>query len=92
MELHLSLFFFLEPHPQHTVILRLGVELELEPLAYNTATAMPDLRRVCDLHHRSQQHWILNPLSEARNRTFVLMDTVGLITTEPGQEVCPHLN
>ena len=27
------------------------------------------------LHYSPQQHWILNPLSEARDRTFVLMDT-----------------
>ena len=30
---------------------------------------------VCDLHHSSQQHWILNPLSKARNQTCILMDT-----------------
>ena len=27
-----------------------------------------------DLHHSSQQHQILNPLSEARDWTWVLMD------------------
>ena len=27
------------------------------------------------LHHSSQKCWILNPLSEARDRTWVLMDT-----------------
>ena len=31
------------------------------------ATAMPDPSRVCELHHSSWQHWILNPLSEARD-------------------------
>ena len=35
---------------------------------------MPDPRRACDLHHSSQQCWILNPLCEARNRTHILMD------------------
>ena len=45
-------------------VLRLGVESELQLLAYATATAMPDLSRVCDLHHRSQQYRILNPLSK----------------------------
>ena len=39
-----------------------------------TATATPDLGRVCDLHHSSWQCRILNPLSEARDRTLVLMD------------------
>ena len=35
---------------------------------------MPDLSQVCDLHHSSRQCKILNPLSEARNWTCVLMD------------------
>ena len=39
------------------------------------ATAMLDLSCVCDLHHSSWQCRILNPLSEARDRTHVLMDT-----------------
>ena len=30
---------------------------------------------ICDLHHSSQQCWILNPLSEGKDRTHVLMDT-----------------
>ena len=30
---------------------------------------MPDLSSVCDLHHSSWQHWLLNPLSEARDQT-----------------------
>ena len=54
---------------------RLGVESELQLLVYSTATVMPDPRRVCDLHHSSQQHWILNPLNETRDRAHILMDT-----------------
>ena len=54
---------------------RLGVESELRLPAYTTATATGDLSHICDLHHSSQQHWIFNPLSEARDRTLVLMDT-----------------
>ena len=34
---------------------------------------MPDPSHVCDLHHSSQQHRILNPLCEARDRTRNLM-------------------
>ena len=34
-----------------------------------TATAMPDLSLIRDLHHSSQQRRILDPLSEARDRT-----------------------
>ena len=36
---------------------------------------MPDLSCICDLHHSSQQHRILNPLSKARDQTYILMDT-----------------
>ena len=36
---------------------------------------MPDFGCICDLHHSWwQQCWILNPLSEARDRTHILMD------------------
>ena len=66
---------------------RLGVESELRLLAYSTATAMPDPSGVCDLHHRSWQHQILNPLSEARDGTLVLMDTVRFVTTESQREL-----
>ena len=55
-------------------ILRLGVQLELLLPAYTTATAMWDLSCVWDLHHSSQQHQILNPLSKARDRTHIFMD------------------
>ena len=53
---------------------RLGVKLELQLLAYTTAT-MRDTSCICDLHHSSQQRQILNPLSKDRDRTRVLMDT-----------------
>ena len=46
---------------------RLGVELELQLLAYTTATAMLDPSHVCDLHHSSWQFWILNQMSGARD-------------------------
>ena len=38
-------------------------------LAYATATAMSDPSHVCDLHYSSRQCQILNPLSEAKDRT-----------------------
>ena len=72
------LFFFnwvfLWLHPRHMEVPRLGVELELQLLAYSTATAMQDPSHVYDLHHSSRQHWILNPLIKVRNQTCVLMD------------------
>ena len=54
---------------------RLGVQSELQLLAYARATAMQDLSHVCNLHHSSRQHQILNLLSEAKDPTCVLMDT-----------------
>ena len=47
----------------------LRVKLELQPQAHTTAIAMPDPSCICDLHHSSGQHQILNPLSEARDQT-----------------------
>ena len=46
---------------------RLGVELELQLLAYTTAIVTLDPNHVCSLHHSPQHCWILNPLSEARD-------------------------
>ena len=67
--------FFLGPHLQHTEVPRLGVELELHLPAYTTATAMPDPSLICDLHHSLQQHQVLNPRIEPRDRTCIPMDT-----------------
>ena len=69
---------------------RLGVELELQLLAYTTATPTPNLSCVYNLHHGSWQHWILNPLSEAREWMHILMDTSWFLyywatTGTPGQ-------
>ena len=62
-------------HPWYVEVPRLGVKLELQLPACTTATAMQDLRRICDLHHTSRQCQILNPLSRARKRIQVFMDT-----------------
>ena len=61
------LFVFLGLYLWHMEVPRLGVESELQPLAYTIAIAMPDLNHICNLHHSSQQCRILNPLSEARD-------------------------
>ena len=53
---------------------RLQVESELQLLAYATATALRDLSLACNLNHSTWQRQILNPLSEARDQTHVLMD------------------
>ena len=36
---------------------------------------MPDPSLIFDLHHSSEQRWILNPLIEARDRIHILKDT-----------------
>ena len=68
---------------------RLGTESELQLAAYTTATATPDPSCICDLHHSSGQCWILNPLSEAKNRTRFLTDTSWMDSqpTEPQWEL-----
>ena len=55
-------FSFLQPHLLHMEVLRLGVEDELQPLAYTMARATQD-----PSWFLGQQHWILNPLSETRD-------------------------
>ena len=54
---------------------RLGVKSELQLPAYTTATARWDPSCICNLHWSSQQHWTPDPLSMARDRTHILMDT-----------------
>ena len=67
-------FVFLGLHPLHMKAPRLGVELELQPPAYTTATATWEPSHVFNLHYSSWQLWILNPLSEARDWTCIFMD------------------
>ena len=66
--------FFLEPHLRHKEDPSLGVRSELQLLAYTTATARQDPSCIFNLHQSSQQHWILNSLSTARDPTCILMD------------------
>ena len=71
-------------------VIRLGIELELQLQAYTTVTATSDPSRICNLHHNSQQHWILNPLREAKDQTYNLMvpNWIGATTgTVPQQEL-----
>ena len=68
-------------------VLRLGVKSELQLPAYTTTTATPDPSHVYNLHHSSQQRQILNPPSEARDQTCVLVDTVRFVSAEPRQEL-----
>ena len=65
---------------------RLEVKWELQLPACATATAMQDLSCVCDLHHSSRQHRILDPPSKARDQTRILMDPgrVGVTLSHEG--------
>ena len=59
---------------------RLGVKSELRLLVYATATATWDLSGICDLYHSWRQCRMLNPMSEARDRIGILMDTSWFLT------------
>ena len=54
---------------------RLGVKYKPQLPACTTATSRCDLSYICNLQHSSWQHWILNPLSKARDQTHILIDT-----------------
>ena len=71
-------FFFLGLHLWHMEVLRLGVESGAATgilHSHSHSHTMRDPSSACDLHHSSQQYWILNPLSEDRDQTLILMDT-----------------
>ena len=73
--LSLSFFFFLfmaTPAAYGSSWAREGNKLQLP--VYATATATLDPSCICDLRCSQRQHQILNPLSEARDRT--LMDAM----------------
>ena len=54
----------------------LGIELELQLPEFATAMATMDLSHICDLGCSLQQCWIPNPLSDARDRTCILTNTM----------------
>ena len=67
-------FVFLGTHPWHMEVPRLGIESQLQMPVYTTVTATWDSSSIFDLYHSSWQRGILNPLSEARDWTCILMD------------------
>ena len=90
-EFYLFIYFcILELHLQHMEVPRLGVQLELQLLAYIAATATRDLSRICNRHHSSRQHQILNPPSEARDRTrnLVVSSRIRFHSTTTGTPGC----
>ena len=87
ISLRFFFFFFLGLHPWHRKVPRLGFESELYPLAYDTATATPDLSCVCNIHHSSWQRWFLNPLSKAKDWTCNLMVPIRFVSATPRWEL-----
>ena len=62
--------------------------MKLQLPAHTTATATPDPSHICNLHHSSWQRQILNPLSEAWDRTRNLVPSricFRCATTGPSQ-------
>ena len=62
-------------------------QIEAIAAAYTTATATRDPSHVCNLHHRSWQCWILNPLSEDRDWTRNLRFPVRFVSAVPWWEL-----
>ena len=77
-------FVFLGSHPQHMEFLRLGVELDLQLLAYTTAIATPDPSCIYDLHHSSRY---LAHHAVSRIETTSSQILVRLITAESQLEL-----
>ena len=69
-------------------VLGSGPKAELQLPAYTTATATPDPSCTCDVCHSLWQHQVLNPLSKARDQTYIFMDTMsGSSPAEPQWEL-----
>ena len=65
------------------------------PVTYGSSQARGPIGAVAaDLHHGSWQRRIINPLSEARDWTYVLVDASQICFAEPWQELweSSHLN
>ena len=55
-----------------------GLEGQIRTVAetYAIATAASDPSSICYLHHSLWQHWILKQLSDVRDQTHILTDTM----------------
>ena len=69
-------FFFLGPCLRHMEVPRLGANQSCSCQPTPQLTATKDPIHIRDLHCSLQQHQILNPLSEARDRICNLTDTM----------------
>ena len=81
MYFYLFIYFcVLGPHVQYMEVPRLGVESELQP-------QQRGIRAASGTYTTGHGSQILNPLSEARDRTCVLMDASWFIITKPPWEL-----
>ena len=64
-------FSFLGLYQWHMEVPRLVVELELQMAAYPTATGTQDPSHICSLQCSLWQCWILNPMSEVSDISWV---------------------
>ena len=71
-----SLFFLFRAAPVAPGSSQARGQIGAAAAIYNTATAIPDLSCICDLCYSLRQCRILKPMSEARDPTHILMDTV----------------
>ena len=76
--IYLASFVFLGLHPWHMEVPRLGVEWDLQPLTYTTATARWDPSHICDLHHSSYNAGSLTHWARPGNQICIFMGT-GLV-------------
>ena len=74
-ELVLPRFFLLTTSPVAYGSSRARGQIRAAAAGYTTATAMPDLSRICD-SSLLWQRWILNLLSGARDGTCIFIETM----------------
>ena len=72
-----TFFFFLTATPVAYGISQSRGRIGAAAVPYATATATPDPSWICDLHCRSWQHQILNPLVESQDWTPILTEALG---------------
>ena len=83
--------WFLGLHSWHMQILRLGVESELQLLAYAIATPTLDLSHICDIHHSSLQYRIFNHWARPGIEPEITWLLVGFISSVPQWELLLHI-
>ena len=76
---HIRKTFFLGLHLWYMEITGQEVKSELQLPAYTTATAIPHPSCICSLKHSLQQCCILNPLTDIRDWTCILIDTTQVL-------------